>query len=423
MKTLYPFQRSGAAFLASNVHALLADEMGLGKTVQAIAAVERLGLRQILVVCPASVRLTWAQEIKDCGSLASWHIISYNQAASAVGATKQYDAIILDEVHFCKTPKSQRTQAIFGAAGFARRAKYKWCLSGTPILNRPIEAYPMLKTLACHVIAPYDTFERYARYFCGAYWDQYSLNVKGATHTDELAQRLKGFMLRRTIEEVMPDLPPAIISHIPLDVPAAQLREVFAEEQRINAREAKLSPASEDFSQLGDISTLLRLTGLAKLGPAASFIWDLLETQEKVVVFAHHRDVISMLAGRMSTTGYGCVVYQGGMSDAEKQAAVQRFVTDKNCRVFVGNIKAAGTGINGLQQVASSAVFAELSWTPGEIDQAIGRLRRHGQTAKTVNAYILHAPETLEAAMLGVLRSKRAVIGRVLDGDILEGIR
>ena len=425
-----PFQVGGAKFLVTNPHALLADEPGLGKTIQAISAVEQLGLKKILVVCPASMRLGWLQEVNEClGSSYGWQVISYNQAVKLAGCrdilagagyeNRAWDAIILDEVHFLKTPESQRTQAIFGPNGLARRAKYKWCLTGTPVLNRPRELFPILKTL-CPAFANMK-FNRYADIYCGAFFDGRAINSKGASNLDDLANKLKGFMLRRTKADVLPELPPKRISRVPLEVTHAEFAEVHKEEEMIGNRESKVSSVHEDFSALGDMAHLLRLTGEAKVRAASDFIEDLLGSTQKVVVFAKHREVIKRLETRLTERGMRPVVYHGGMSDGQKKEAVDAFQFPE-CRVFIGQIAAAGTGINGLQNHCSTVVFAELSWVPGETGQAVDRCHRIGQKADSVNVYLLHVPGTLESAVLAVHDGKTQVIERLMQDDALAGL-
>ncbi len=424
-KILKPFQITGAEFLANTPHALLADEMGLGKTVTALAAVEKIGAKNILVVCPASVRTNWRQEIEECGlPLENFSIISYN-AAAAGRLPVDRDVIILDEAHFLKTPESQRTQAIFGnTTGLARFAKYKWCLTGTPVLNRPRELFPILKTLHSKALEPYSSWERYTQRYCGAFFDGYSINTKGASHIEELRERLKGFMLRRTKAQVLPELPPRIISRPPLDLTAGEMEPIFAMEAEIGDREAFLSPVHEDFSQLGDMAKLLKVTGMAKANKIAAMVDDLLEVTDKVVIFARHRDVIKALDAELAE--HLPVAYHGGMNDQQKKTAVEEFVKDKRCGVFIGQIQAAGTGINGLQTVCNNIVFAELDWVPGVMAQAIDRCHRIGQTAAAVNIYLPHVPGTLESAMLQVHQAKGhvidALVGSRVEEDELAGL-
>jgi SWI/SNF-related matrix-associated actin-dependent regulator 1 of chromatin subfamily A len=419
-KTPRPFQTIGADFLSSTPHSLLGDEMGLGKTVTALLACEKRKLKRVAVVCPASVRSNWKQEIVECGlSLDNFEIESYNAAAASKFPAGPYDGIILDEAHFLKTVDSQRTQAIFGNKdGLVRgsSAAFKWCLTGTPVLNRPRELYPVLKTLHARGIAPYDNWDAFTNYFCGAYWDGRGLNTKGATHISELKERLKGFMLRRTKAEVVPELPPRIISHPPIELTNEELAPVFAMEAEIGDREAFLSPTHEDYSQLGDMARMLKVVGVCKVPQIAEFIEDILQTEKKVVVFARHRDVIK---GLEEALGH-CMpaVYHGGMNDAQKTRMVTEFMRNPDCEVFIGQIQAAGVGINGLQTVCNNVVFAELSWVPGEMSQAIDRCHRIGQNASCVNVYLPHVPGTLESAMLQVQLSKQTVIDALMGSSI-----
>lgn len=418
-KKLLPFQEVGAFNLANNFHHLLADVPGLGKTVQAISAVERLGLKRVLVVCPASVRTRWQEEITECHGAnnlgAAWEIVSYAGAMKFAQSTTQrsWDAIILDEAHFLKTVESQRTKAVFdNKIGLARRASYIWPLTGTPVLNRPRELYPILKTL--HPDFADMKFAAFAQRYCGAYWDGYAMNTKGATNVDELAGLLAPFITRRTKQDAFPGRREPMVSLVPVEVSGADLAAVRDEEAMIQDRESYLSPAAENFSQLGDLSRLLRLTGEAKVRAAAEYVEDLLETVDKVVVFFHHTEVGRRLNERLCERGYQPVVYQGGMSDSQKDAQKLLFTSSRDCRVFLGQIQAAGTGVDGLQKVCSDVVFAEQSWVPGEMGQAIDRLDRMGQAADFVTARVLHAPGTLESAVLGARRGKEAVIDRLL---------
>jgi SWI/SNF-related matrix-associated actin-dependent regulator 1 of chromatin subfamily A len=407
-----------------------------GKTIQSIAAAEMVNARSALVVCPASVRLGWLQELEETrGHTRGWDVISYNGASSSsvrASLKDRYDVFIPDEAHFVRNLETARTQAIFGTnGGLARLATYKWPLSGTPFLNRPREGYPILKALAGDRLCAkgYDTFDRFAQRFCGAYWDGHGLNTKGATNLDELRELLRGFMLRRTKAEVLPDLPQRIITRVPIEVTVAEMAPVLAVEAEIENREAYLSPVHEDYSGLGDLAKLRHATGLAKVGAVSRFVYDLLGTVEKIVVFTWHRDVMEKLRVALMNNGIGSVAYQGGMSDRDKSFAVGQFVNDGNARVFVGQMQAAGTGINGLQKVANDVVLAELDWTPGTMSQAIDRVDRMDKkfALMPTNTYVPMLRGSLESAMLGVSDGKERVIDRLLrpapsDDDILAGL-
>lgn len=182
-------------------------------------------------------------------------------------------------------------------------------------------------------------------------------------------------------------------------------------ELEILDREAMISSTAENFSALGDMANLLHATGRAKVAATVDFVEDILETEEKVVVFFKHTDVGAALAAAFAE--YHPCLYQGGMGDNQKRFAISDF-QDTKSRVFLGQIQASGTGINGLQEVCSSVVFAELDWTPGVMVQAIDRLHRIGQKAGSVNAYLLHAPGTMESAVLGVQNAKGSVVGKLM---------
>jgi len=392
--------------------------MGLGKTVTALAAAETLKLKRVAVVCPASVRTNWKQEIEEClgsAALSRFIVGSYNLAADQCFPPGPYDGIILDEAHFLKNPDSKRTTGIFGnETGLVRGSEtaFKWCLTGTPVLNRPRELYPVLKTLHSKGITPYDNWDRFTQKFCGAYWDGRGMNTKGASNIEELRQRLGGFMLRRTKAEVMPELPPRIIAHPAIELTNAEMEGIYAIESEIQDREAYLSPTREDFSQLGDLARILRATGVAKVRAVAECVDDILETEDKVVIFARHKDVIKGLDKALAHQLPVC--YHGGLNDEGKRKAVREFVEQKDCGVFIGQIQAAGTGINGLQTVANNIVFAELDWVPGTMAQAIDRCHRWGQKANCVNVYMPHVPGSLESAILQVQLGKQVVIDKLM---------
>lgn len=422
-----PFQTLGSKHLASGFIKMLADVPGLGKSLQAIMAATMIGAKSVLVTCPASVRLGWYEELEECvGHTRGWDIISYN-GASIPGVRSQlrdkYDVFIGDEIHFCRTMEAQRTGAIFSdSCGLARRARHIWPLSGTPVLNRPRELHVVLRCLASQKISPYVNFEDYAQRYCGAYYDGMGINTKGASNLDDLARRIMGgpdpFMLRRTKAQVFPELPQRIVKRVPIDVSAADWKAVEDMEREILDREAYISSVKENFSQLGDNARLRRATGIAKVRAVAAFTSDLLETVDKVVVFTWHHDVTNGLIAEFGNRGIGGVIYPSGGSDTAKKAATDRFQSDPNCRVFLGNMAAAGTGINGLQHACNDVVFAEVDWVPGTMGQAIDRVDRMDKKfPEAVNAYIPYIPRSLESAMLKSGDGKMRVIDRLVDSE------
>jgi hypothetical protein len=234
--------------------------------------------------------------------------------------------------------------------------------------------------------------------------------MKGATNLAELRTLLEPFMIRREMDDpaIGLQLPPLIPQRVPLEVSAQEMQALYEEEVRMGDREEFISSVREDFSALGDQARLLRLTGEAKAPAAVRFVKDLLATREKVAVFAWHREVIRKIEDGLRP--FGVVVYHGGMSDAQKSEAKKTFMESAGCRVFIGQIQASATGLDGLQKACSCAVAAEVSWVPGQMTQLFRRIRRMGQKATTLLGYVLHIPGTLESAVLGVNDAKQCVI-------------
>ena len=410
-----PHQQSGAQFLAQRMHAALCDDRGLGKTVTAILAADLVNAKTILVSCPASVRSSWEEHFRlwrrkgNSGA----EIISYNYRGPL---HKKYDLWIGDEIHFVKNLESQRTQVVYGAEGIARRAARKWVLTATFAPNgRPVEMYPTLKALAPEFSQM--TFNSYAQRYCGAHFDGRGVVYKGSSHAEELSAKLVDFLLRRTVNEVYPDRKRPLVSRVPLDLDTCDLNAVLEEENKIDARPRTLSPRMAEFSGMGDTSRLLHLLGRAKVRQVCNFVDDLLESEERVAVFYQHSAVGAALEAKYARLGV--VRYAGGLHDREKDQVVRDFAAP-NCRVFLGQQQACGTGINGLQRVCSTAVLCEPSWVPGETDQTIGRLDRIGQVGEVVRAYLLYARKTLDEVKVVVHDRKEKASAKLFPGAVKE---
>lgn len=454
---LYPFQDEGVRFLtldpkdpgfpieldASGIslgkyHKLLADDMGLGKTIQVIGAMNAIDAHHTVIICPATVKIHWARKIAEwTNQPQSIFIIKTGKCEIPPGATviivnyelllrdkifkqlvargqgKTFDAVVMDEAHYLKGLSTKRTRRILGKGSFLHSARYKWALTGTPVMNRPAELYPLLYSLAPECIAPHVSWDAYGTYFCnghrdkkcrkcGANWkveddncprcgaksaSEYGFNTNGHSHTSELAERLRPFMLRRKKEDVLDQLPEKVESIIELDVPPP--------------------PGVET----EPIATARRLLALAKITQTVKFVDDLMADVEKVVVFAYHRDVIEQLAEALGE--YSPVIIYGGMTADQKQVSIDGFITNPSIRVVVAQLVAGGTGVDGLQGVCNHAVCVELDWSPGVMDQAIDRLRRIGQR-DTVFVYYLSVPDSLDTQMDRTLEYKRHVINQIV---------
>ena len=418
---LYDYQKSGRDFLKSKRHALLADDMGLGKTAQAVVAARDLDLKKILVICPASVKYNWKKEIdkwapgqyisivEDGKSIIpdfNYTLINYDlihrKKIFLQLIQRHYDLIICDEAHYIKNNSAKRTKCVYYPRGLKDRTDRVWLLTGTPVLNRPAELFSHLKALVPERLGPYTSFKRYGERYCAAYEGRWGWDYSGASNLDELAGRLNGFMLRRLKKDVLPELPDKTYQTITLP-PLGALKGLAEKERREYAKEKE--------GILGELATIRRQSGLAKLPQVTEHIRNVLEEKEKIVVFAYHRDVIASLQTVLSEFSPVCIT--GSTPGKTRQEAVETFRKDPKCRVFIGQIEAAGTGIDGLQDVCDTVIFAELTWVPGQIHQAIDRCHRIGQKNPVLVQFLI-VESSIDETIAESISKKQKVIDKIL---------
>jgi SWI/SNF-related matrix-associated actin-dependent regulator 1 of chromatin subfamily A len=219
----------------------------------------------------------------------------------------RYDLAILDECHFAKSPQAKRTKA--AASINARR---KLALSGTPVLNRPIELLPVLSWLDPDQW-PRSASHQYALRYCAAFWNGFALDTSSATNLEELSERLRTtVMIRRTKAQVLPQLPPKLRTVIELS-PNTEMRALV--ERQLDAFKKIVGQQGEDPFGTGvrklkvdygaidwkNLSVARHETALAKAPLVAGFVTEVLDGGEsKIVIFAHHRDVIAGLQHSLS---------------------------------------------------------------------------------------------------------------------------
>lgn len=453
-----PFQRAGVAYALDHGAALIGDEMGLGKTVQALGVVNAdPSIKKILVICPLSVALNWQMEaqkwlVRDLSVgiasskelpdadvvVAHWGIIA-NHASSL--RKRSWDLIVLDEAHYAKNPKAARTRAIFGGKELQPlQARRKLALTGTPIPNRPVEIQPILKWLAP---SEFGNWVNFVKRYCEGYQSRFGWEVSGASHLDELQARLRStVMIRRLKKDVLTDLPAKTRQVILLSADDPALRKALTAEEKaikksyeaIEKAEAALELAKSDTDaqyqeavkalrgarQLGftEMSKVRHETALAKVPRVLDHLRDILsDGNQKIVVFAHHRDVIEALKKGLETTtkdwlGINVVSIVGGDAAEDRQEAVQRFQEDPAVRVFIGSIGAAREGIT--LTAANLAVFAELDWVPGNLSQAEDRIHRIGQSDSVTVQHIL-LDKSIDATMVKKVIAKQEILDKALD--------
>ena len=422
-----PFQKAGIAYALSHRNCLIGDEMGLGKTIQAIGAMNAMPSKKTLVVCPATLKINWFKEMNKwlvgqyryeiINAKDGWDhfgfdvptvviinfdiVMKHHAEIHAV----DWDLVIVDECHKLKNPKTQRTRSLLGTLTKVEglpykqmvgtiRAKRNIFLTGTPLLNRPAELWPVANYLAPDV---FKSRFWYNKIYCAAAFNGYGYDTKGASNLAALQEKLRTtFMIRRLKKDVLKELPAKLRQVI--EIPANGNASLIEEERRqweahreeIEALKAavELAKASEDKADYDaavralkaavsvaftEMARVRHEVALAKAPLVIDYLKDATESH-KVIVFAHHHDVINMIA---EAFGNSCVVLTGKTKMDDRDAAVSRFQDDPNCLLFVGGIQAAGVGLT--LTAASHVVFAELDWVPANMTQAEDRAHRIGQ--------------------------------------------
>lgn len=403
---LKPWQVEDARWLASRRHALLANEMRTGKTLTALEAARHIEAEDILVVCPAVARFNWARNIQDHlgrrpqvalrrsePRLGSIVVTSYDLASQV--ADENWDLVILDESHYLRRCEAGRTQTILGKGGLVHRADRTWLLSGTPAVNHYGELWQALYVFGLYKAA----YEEFLREFCIVFQGPYGTQIRGSKNHEKLKALMAGFMLRRKFAEIAPQLPPIELSDYTIEMP----REAGPLDSQV-LRDALNThdPMAALEMQAPAVATLRRYIGLAKVNRVAELVRDELdENMDKIVLFTYHREVLEGL--KRALMGFSPVSVAGGDNPNRREQAVRLFKDDPRCRVFIGQILAAGTAID--LSVASNALFVESSWVPGENAQAAMRLQNINQDRK-VSAHFIGMAGSIDEQIQRVVRRK-----------------
>jgi SWI/SNF-related matrix-associated actin-dependent regulator 1 of chromatin subfamily A len=390
MQTLDPYQEEGAVFLATRKKAFLGDEPGeVGKTLQAIRACDLIGARKVLVICPVSVKVNWRRYFEDSSLLDPQVDIVSHGTIEGSWLKDKYDAIIADEAHYLKNPRSKRTRAFYGEDvdggpdSLAARAEHVFLLSGSPAPNHPGELWAHLHALRPDLIRepkgplPY---QRFINTFCQVRMTPFGPKIEGVrpSRLERLRGILDQFMLRR--EHGYHKLPDLLVE--PLYVEAGVSLK-GASEDMLAVRKALEKGGLEGLkAESTSWVNLRRLLGLAKIKPVIACAEDWLQSNEgKLVIYAKHTELIDRF--RKAFAGH-CASIDGSTRD--RQAEVDRFQNDDACRVFIGQETAAGEAITLTR--ASEIWIVERSTVPGTNRQIRKRIHRRGQTRPCLAKYV-----------------------------------
>lgn len=420
---LFDYQIDGVKFIYNNYGSiLLADDMGIGKSIQAITYMMILNKYPVLIMCPASLKLNWQNEIykwiKKNSYVVSgrkdynWSneriiIINYDiiKDYESVLVYAKFPLLIADECHIANNINSYRGKA------FVNIAKNCGCvlgLSGTPIQNNIIEFYNLLSVLRPKL---FNSWWDYVNTYCNYSKVGKTIKYNGSKNYKKLHHILNNnIMLRRLKHDVLKELPEKLISVIPVEITNRNKYE-FVNDNFYDW----LKKGDKDTKKItvifAKIEKLKQIIMEGKEEIIYSWIDNFITTGKKLVIMCRHTKVINNLMLRYNDIA---VKYDGRDSKEKKQKAEDLFYNKKKIQLFIGNMKAAGVGLNKLV-VASTLLILELGWNPGEHNQAIDRVHRIGQN-DCCNIYYFIAQNTIEEDIIELLDKKQRMLDGVLDG-------
>ena len=429
---LFPFQKAGVAFIEDrNGRALLADEMGLGKSLQSIVHTQLHPEKSpVLVICPATLKINWQREFEKWTGIKSYiinskdnnvnipknykvYIINYDivEKKKELLTGLKFQIAILDECHRLKNTKTKWTKAV---NEIAVNIPHIIAITGTPILNRPIEIYNVAKLLSPKDFGNYWEF---ATRYCGMTRTRWGIDVSGATNIDELAIKLRStIMVRREKKDVLAELPDKTRIVIPLEVDLKEYKKV--EDDLVNylienkSKTALQAIAVSQVEQLAKVEYCKQEAVKAKLESFVEWVKNIQEENKKLVIFAHHIEFIDKLMSELKS--YNSVSIVGSMKQEDRQKSIDTFQNDPDCKIIVCSIKAAGVGIT--LTASSYVAFLELGWTPADHDQAEDRCHRIGQK-NNVTCYYFLAENTIEQDIFKLIQAKRKISKELLQDN------
>lgn len=439
-------------FALSKNKFLLGDEQGLGKTKQAIDIAVNKKLtekfKHCLIVCGVnSLKYNWLKEVgihsdesarvigskvntkgklkdgsmkdrlADLNSdLSEFFLITNIETLRNKDIAEKLKEMtskgiigmtIIDEIHKAKNPQSAQGKAIHNL-----KSDFKLALTGTPLMNKPIDLYNILKWIDAEKSSFYAFKNRYC--VMGGYG---GYEIVGYKNLNDLKEKLKDNMLRRKKDEVL-NLPSKVrqTEYVEMTAKQAQLYKEVLNGIKANIQEVKLSP--NPLAQLIRLRQVTAHTSIlsqtvnesAKLERLKEILEELSENNQKAVIFSNWTNVTDMLERELKA--FNPAVITGKTDDRMEQ--VEKFQNDANCRVIIGTIGAMGTGLT--LTAASTVIFMDKPWNMANTEQAEDRAHRIGTTG-TVNIITLVCKDTIDERIEEIIEEKAEMAKALVEGD------
>lgn len=404
-------------------HNLLAFEQGLGKTVTAIAISEVLQMQsdvpvKTLIVCPAICKWNWYNELLKWGVDASaitvydskkkniriglnerYIVINYDMLKKylKVLTSKNFKHIICDESHAIKNISSNRFKYV---SKIVRSCKAKISLlTGTPIWNKVDDLFAYLKLIRHRLGGNYKEFITQYTHHSENRWGGFNI-IKGK-NLFELSIKISNFMIRKLKDKCL-DLPDKVYTKYYFDF-LDYSDEYTKCIQEAEERDNSIISSNKSVHSLNIVAAKSKIKNIIELAE------NVLYNNKKVVIFTSYTEPRQMLERHF---GNKCVSIYGGMSSDDRQKAIDKF-QNGNTQVFIGNMQAAGIGIN--LYASSDVIFCNFSQTASELMQCIDRLHRIGQLS-TVNVYYTISRGSIDESLYDMCIRKADDSSKTIDG-------
>ncbi len=414
---LFPHQEAAVKFVElTGGRALIADDPGLGKTATAIMWA-RMNKSHTIVMCPSSTKWsTWHEEIcrwdpdakimvldksaKHPDAVTSipeyvetdWVILSYHalKDEDLIWALREetmfqvddigFNTMILDECHVLKNYGASRTME---TRGIANHMEHVIGLSGTPIENRPAEFWSILTMIDDNI---WNDYFQFIKRYCGAKKTRWGWTKKGATHLDELQEKLRPMMLRRT--KSILDLPQVYRYRHYSEIGASRYRKMVD----------SVVHAKSPIVLLPELQRQLYHRKAVQIRRMA-------KKHKPCLIFAHHQEVITDLVESL-----GAPAIRGSTLSARRKELIDEFQAGE-FDILICSIEAVNTGVNLTR--ADNVLFAQRPWTPSKEEQAIARTHRIGRKTEIGVHYFL-VRNTMDEIIDSMLAEKGVVINKVI---------
>lgn len=468
-RKLFPFQGPGVQYCIDNKRVIIGDQPGLGKTSQFICAIEALQAFPCLIICPATLKLNWRKEWMDVSGKRSiilsdnvrntWQqyhtaglvdvfIVNYESlkkffvrpgwSKPTEGQFKMnmipfleninlFKSIGVDESHKCKDGTTQQAKFVMG---ICKGKEYVYELTGTPVVNNPkdlitqLHIVDRLRDVVDHIprtadkhgnLTDYGGYNRFIHRYCDG--------GNGATHLEELNYRLNKYcFFRREKSEVLKDLPAKMRQIVLCEITNRHEYDKAENEFVAYLKEVRGCTDAEVKKKLrGQVMVkmgiLKQISARGKLDAVQDHVDEIVEANEKVVVFCYLREI----GDRLKEIYPAAVMIRGGMSDEEKDISVKRFQTNDSTKVIICNIRSGGVGLT--LTASSRVVFVEFPWTDAECEQCEDRTHRIGQHDSVQSAYFL-GEDTIDRYCYELILKKRKISQTVTGSsdDVAEEI-